>query len=321
MYIICAVITIPVGLIGFLVLPGTPDKPNRLVMRQRDIDLGSKRLERVGHGLFGKFTWQSVIRLASNWKFWALLWLDILFWNSSLNTTAGGYLLWLKSLKRYSTGRLNELSAISPGLGIFYTVSICFASDLVLGPAWAITVSHIWNIIGLVILVVWNVPEPALWFAFATTYAANAMSSVLYGWVNSELRYSPIERALALVTLNTVSQSTVAWTPLLTFKTVEAPRFTKGYSFTLGNAICLIVWAHGIRYLLRREERRKIDGKAQLQVQSPASTSGDDVEWSPAGPVQQRHRYQHSAIDDDDTSSSAGDQVNHVSVTAKGDVK
>ena len=271
MYIICAIITIPIGLIGFVVLPGTPDKPNRLILRQSDIDLGNKRLERAGHGIFGHFEWQSVVKLARNWKLWAFLALDVFFWNGANNTNAGGYLLWLKSLKRYSTSRLNELSAISPGLGIFYTLLICFSSDLLLGPEYAITVSHTWNIIGLVILVVWDVPEPALWFAFATTYSANAMSSVLYGWLNSELSYSPVERALALVTLNTVSQSTTAWTPLLVFKTVEGPRFTKGYSFTLANAICLIAMAHTIRYGIRREERRKNNER-----------SADDVEWASA---------------------------------------
>ena len=245
-------------------------------MRQSDLDVGKKRLERVGHGVFEQpVGLHSIVKLIRNWKFWVFMVLDIFFWNAANNTNAGGYLLWLKSLKRYSTARLNELSAISPGMGIFYTLAICFASDLYLGPAWAITVSHLWNIIGLVILVVWKVPESALWFAFALTYFANAMSSVLYGWVNSELRYSPSERALALVILNTVSQSTTAWTPLLVFKTVEGPRFTKGYSFTLACAICLIIFSHVIWHAIRWDERRT----------SRKSTASGDVEWSSQVPA------------------------------------
>jgi hypothetical protein len=197
---------------------------------------------------------RTLANVLRNWKFWALLLLDVFFWNGSINTTTGGYLLWLKSLNRYATSRLNELGAISPGLGMFYTLFICFASDLVLGPAWAITVAHIWNIIGLIILVIWNVPESALWFAFITTYSAVSMSSVLYGWVNEQLRYSPVERSITLVILNTIAQSTTAWTPLLVFKTVEGPRFTKGYSFVLANAICLIALAHIIKYFIARQE-------------------------------------------------------------------
>ena len=175
--------------------------------------------------------------------------------NGSINTSTGGYLLWLKSLKRYSNARVNELGAISPALGIFYTLAICFASDLILGPAWAITVAHVWNIIGLVILTIWSVPESALWFAFMTTYSAVAMSSVLYGWINSQLSYSPAERSVALVLANTLAQSTTAWTPLLTFKTVEAPRFRKGYPFVLGNSFCLIILAHIINHFEQKRKR------------------------------------------------------------------
>lgn len=255
MYIICAIITIPVGILGAFVLPGTPDKPNRLVIRGEDLKVAQRRLERAGHGLKGKVTLQTFAKLAKNPQLWAILLLDVFFWNGSINTSTGGYLLWLKSLQRYSKSRINELGAISPALGIFYTLFVCFSSDLVLGPAWAITMAHTWNIVGLIILTIWAVPESALWFAFMTTYSAVAMSGVLYGWINTQLAYSPAERSVALVLANTLSQSTTAWTPLLVFKTKEAPRFPKGYPFVLANAVCLIVLAHLINLHLKRRQR------------------------------------------------------------------
>ncbi|KAI9926051.1 hypothetical protein ASPWEDRAFT_169918 [Aspergillus wentii DTO 134E9] len=271
MYIICAIITIPVGILGYFILPGTPDKPNKFVLKDKDVAIAQDRLKRAGHGIDEGFSLRSFTNILKSWKFWAFLLLDIFFWNGCLNTNVGGYLLWLKSLKRFSTSRLNELSAISPALGIFYTLLICFASDLILGPAWAITISHTWNIIGLIILVVWNVPESALWFAFATTYSSVAMSSVLYGWINSEMRSSATERSLALVFTNTIAQSTTVWTPLLVFPTVEAPRYTKGYSFTLASAVCLIVMAHVIRYLLKREKTKE-EGYGSSDVEESRQT-------------------------------------------------
>jgi sugar phosphate permease len=255
MYIICAIITIPVGILGFLVIPGTPDKPNTWVLKQSEVDLAKARLHRAGHKTEGKVTLQTFVKIAKSPRIWALLLLDIFFWNGSVNTSTGGYLLWLKSLKRYTPARINQLGAISPALGIFYTLFICFGSDLVFGPAWAITIAHFWNIIGLIILTVWHVPETALWFAFMTTYSAVAMSSVLYGWINSQLSYSPAERSVALVLANTIAQSTTAWTPLLVFKTIEAPRFVKGYPFVLANAVCLIVLAHIINFYVKKRAR------------------------------------------------------------------
>lgn len=255
MYIICAIITIPVGILGLIVLPGTPDKPNRWVLQEKDVQIARERLQRAGHKTEGNVTLQTFVRIARSPRIWALLLLDIFFWNGSINTSTGGYLLWLKSLKRYTPARLNELGSIAPALGIFYTLAICFASDLVLGPAWAITVAHTWNIVGLILLTIWHVRESALWFAFMTTYSAVAMSSVLYGWINSQLRYSPAERAVALVLANTLAQSTTAWTPLLVFKTVEAPRFRKGYPFVLANAVCLIALSHIINYYNKKRTK------------------------------------------------------------------
>ncbi|KAF1943939.1 MFS general substrate transporter [Clathrospora elynae] len=262
MYIICAIITIPVGILGLFVIPGTPEQPNKWVLKDRDVILAKERLLRAGHKLGGKVTIQTFVKIAKSPRIWALLLLDIFFWNGSINTSTGGYLLWLKSLKRYTPAHINQLGAASPAIGIFYTLAVCFASDLVLGPAWAITVAHVWNIIGLLILTVWQVPEPALWFAFMTTYSAVAMSSVLYGWINSQLSSSPAERSVALVLANALSQSTTAWTPLLTFKTVEAPRFQKGYPFVLANAICLILLAHIINFYVKRNKQGKRDDES-----------------------------------------------------------
>jgi sugar phosphate permease len=252
MYIICSIITIPVGILGFFVIPGTPDKPNRMIISESDLKIAKHRLQRAGHQIGGNVTFSTFKKVFTSPQIWALLLLDIFFWNGSYNTSTGGYLLWLKSLKRYTPARINSLGAISPAIGIFYTLGICFASDLILGPAWAITVAHSWNIIGLIILSIWNVPESAKWFAFMTTYSAVAMSSVLYGWINSQLSYSPAERSVALVFANLLAQSTTAWTPLLVFKTVEAPRFKKGWPFVLANAVCLIITAHLIAHYVKK---------------------------------------------------------------------
>lgn len=186
-----------------------------------------------------------------------IIW-DIFFWNGSLNSTTGGYILWLKSLKEFSTARLNDLSTTSPAIGIFYVLFICFGADLFLGRPGAITLAHTWNLIGLIILIIWDVPKAAKWFAFNTTYSSVAMSSVLYGWANDILRQDPDVRSFMLIAMNSISQSTTAWTPLLVYKTVEAPQFRKGYSFTAACSVCLIAMTWVIKYLHDRQEYVRI---------------------------------------------------------------
>ncbi|KAJ0371540.1 hypothetical protein COL26b_009631 [Colletotrichum chrysophilum] len=254
MYIICALITIPIGVLGYFVIPGTPEQPNRLVLKRENIELSVERLKRAGHASHGRFKFPALKKIILSPQFWGIVIVDVLFWNAGIHTSSGSFLLWIKSLARYSAAKVNELGTIAPALGIFYTLFVCFASDLVMGPAWAITMSISWNSIGLIILTIWDVPELAKWFAFSTIYSSVAMSSVLHGWVNTQLRASPAERSFTLVLINAISQSSTAWTPLLVFPTVEAPRYRKGFAFTLGSSILLIIATHILRLYVKRRD-------------------------------------------------------------------
>ncbi|CAI4217798.1 unnamed protein product [Parascedosporium putredinis] len=277
MYIICAIITIPIGILGYFVIPGTPEHPNRLVLRQEDIDRASERLKRSGHVSYGKFKFPNLWSIVKKPQFWAIILVDVLFWNAGVHTSAGTFLLWIKSLKRFSPARVNELGTIAPALGIFYTLFICFASDLVLGPAWAITLAHAWNIVGLIILTIWKVPEAALWFAFSTIYASSA---------------PPPERAFTLVLINAISQSSTAWTPLLVFRTVEAPRFPKGFPFALACAILLIIATHALRLYIRHR-----DPGVEFTTGVPEEES-DSAERADGGETAQPKSQRDKKVDD-----------------------
>ncbi|KAL8387018.1 hypothetical protein RB595_010219 [Gaeumannomyces hyphopodioides] len=276
MYIICALITIPVGILGCFLLPGTIDQPNRWVLNNRDIQIGKARLERDGHVTKGKFKLGSLTKVLKSPRFWTVVLVDVLFWNAGIHKTTGSFLLWIKSLGRYSAGRINELGTISPALGILYNIIACFASDLLIGPAWAISISSLLNASGLIILVVWNVPEAAMWYAFSTMYWANAMSSVIHGWVNTLLRDSPEERSFTLVAVTIIAQSSTAWTPLLTFPTVESPRFPKGFGFCLACALGLVVAAHVLDIYLKREEAHKAAVTSSGEVGTPSDAESTE---------------------------------------------
>ncbi|KAI8315443.1 Cytochrome P450 monooxygenase TRI13 [Colletotrichum sp. SAR11_59] len=258
MYIICAIITIPVGILGYFLLPGTVDQPNRWVLNDHDIKVAKARLERGGHVTRGKFKLGHIKKIFLSPQFWTVVLVDVLFWNAGIHKSTGTFLLWIKSLGRYTSAEVNEMGTIAPALGILYNIVACFLSDLVLGPAWAITFSSLWNVTGLIILVIWDAPEGAKWFAFATMYWSNALSSVLHGWVNTILRDSPEQRSFTLVMITIIAQSSTAWTPLLTFPTVESPRYPKGFSFCLGCAISLIIATHILDLYIKRKEKAKL---------------------------------------------------------------
>lgn len=243
MYIICAVITIPVGIIGYFVLPGTPDRPNPRIMKPRDVEVAVARLRRAGHETVETFSFAALRSISKKAQFWILLAMGIFFWNSGAAQGTGAFLLWLRSLDRFSIPHVNQIGAAQPALGMFYTLILSFSSDLFLGPMYAIVLGQTYNAIGLLILTIWDVPEPAKWFAFLTNFSASSVATCLYAWVNHALRESPAERSAAIIAMSMIGQSTTAWTPILTFPTTEAPRFPKGFPFALACALILIVLA------------------------------------------------------------------------------
>ncbi|KXH68337.1 major facilitator superfamily transporter [Colletotrichum salicis] len=73
MYIICALITIPVGIFGFYVIPGTIDQPNRWCVNDKDIETARERLEKHGHVLHGKMKFGHIKRTLLGFCFWLVI--------------------------------------------------------------------------------------------------------------------------------------------------------------------------------------------------------------------------------------------------------
>ncbi|KAH8889117.1 major facilitator superfamily transporter [Thozetella sp. PMI_491] len=209
MYIICAIITIPVGIIGYFIIPGTIAMPNPWVLKEKDLEIARRRLERSGHKVQGKFQLCHLKDIFFSKHFYIVLFVDILFWNAGANSSA--FLLWLKSLNRFESAKVNQFGTLPSALGIFYTLFANFSSDLIWGPAWGITFASSYNAVALLLLLIWEVPEGAKWFAFCSTSWSYALSSVLHGWVNNILRDSPETRSFTLVFMNIMAQSSTAW--------------------------------------------------------------------------------------------------------------
>lgn len=257
MFIVVGTMSIAIGIIGFFLWPGTPDLPNRLVVNEKEITAARKRLASIGFGkdnnLTPAFSWnlfkytfgRPIIYLVVVWQ--------VIFWNADPQNWSG-YILWLNSLGRYTTGEVNRLSMTAPALSIMYAFLIPFASDLWLGRTAAIVIANAFNIIAMAILVIWDVPEAAKWFAFNLQYCVIILASVVYGWANDLTRYNKQERALILCIMQIVPSSVRAWVGLLVFRTEEAPRFLKGWSFVLANSVLFIAWTFVVRHFWIKQE-------------------------------------------------------------------
>ncbi|KAM9892774.1 hypothetical protein OXX69_011909, partial [Metschnikowia pulcherrima] len=202
--------------------------------------------------LFSMETWKSIL---TSWEIYVLAVWNILVCNNN-NGASGAYILWLKSLNRFDAGSLQDYSALTPGLGLVWLLLTCMYADMFQSRCTAIWLSQAFNITGNVILAVWNVPERAKWFAWCLQYFGWAMAPVSYSWQSDICRRDAQKRAVVLVIMNSLGLGSTAWMSVIVWRTVEAPRFLKGYSFTAASAFGLCIWTLVVMYFYRKQERR-----------------------------------------------------------------
>ncbi|RLV90431.1 putative transporter SEO1 [Spathaspora sp. JA1] len=288
-FIIDGVISVIVGILGYYMIPGTPQDCYSIFLSDDDIRIARRRMlkdqkdakprENSVKHFFDINIWKAIF---TSWHFYVLVLWNVFCWNSS-NGASGAYALWLKTLTnsdgspRFDPGRLQEYTALTPALGLIWLVITCSIADFFNTRSGAIVFSQVFNVLGNVILAVWNIPEGGKWFAFCLQYFGWAMAPVLYSWQGDICRKDIRERQVVLVMMNMLAQSTTAWTSILVWPTVEAPRFLKGYSFTAACGFSLAIWTIVVLWFYKREERQNARENGIVLYDSSKGDSEIDI--------------------------------------------
>ncbi|KAG5354828.1 putative transporter SEO1 [Yarrowia sp. B02] len=295
MFIVDGIMTLPVGLLGIWVLPGTPYRCSSVFLTHEEVVLARERLKRGPNdnhqlALFDKQLWKNLL---TSWKLWVPMAADVTFWCSCQVPSSGAFILWLKSLDRYTTAGVNNMSTISPALGFAWVAIVVTIADY--SNRWmGIVFAELWVIIGAVILAVWNVPESAKWLAWCTSYFSISMSASLYSWINDICRHNAQERAIVLLLVNTMAQTCQTWTSVLVFKTVESPRFLKGYSFTAACSFVLICLVFVMLWFYKKQERKDARLNGIVLYNSGLAETGESLEASESDQKVDVHVDKHS---------------------------
>ncbi|CDZ97527.1 Permease of the major facilitator superfamily [Phaffia rhodozyma] len=270
LFIIDAIITIPIALLGFVFLPGLPwNTKANFWLTQSDIDLANARLDKIKRR--GAQPWSKcrVKKLFSTWHIYLLPPMYMLY-NNAIAQTPMGY--WLKSFnnttnppvpgRTYSVSQINLLPL--PGTAIFVVLACFYAwtSDGPLGGRrWP------WMLFGSVVNIIVNtvlVSTPlyknlaARFFWYYLLPAAGSIGALCMNWI-TEITGQDFEfRAITVATANDMAYLVQAIAPNFIWKTVDFPKARKGHIWSISLSSIILLWIMMVYYLDKRDRRSQL---------------------------------------------------------------
>jgi ACS family pantothenate transporter-like MFS transporter len=99
LFIMDGVISAPICLAGFFLIPDLPENTRAFYLSTDDANLARKRMDDVGRAPRRKLGWSILKRIFTRWHVWALTLLYIIFINTGPSSSVQPLPLWLKANK------------------------------------------------------------------------------------------------------------------------------------------------------------------------------------------------------------------------------
>ncbi|THY07604.1 putative allantoate permease [Aureobasidium pullulans] len=262
LFIVDAIITIPIAAIGFFVFPDVPSRKKPRFLTTANHDLASKRLEGVTAPPQLKLSKSIFKRVFSRWH-WYLL---VLQWTLlDQNVAPGGqpFSLYLKAYpKIYSIVQVNTLPTITTAISIVAALTAGTFADKT-GKFWlASFVVTLPVIAGISLLVAWDVGEKGRLAGFFLTGFQGVMSPMTMSWATVIMAGDAEERAVVTASMNAIGQAIAAGTQVVQFPASRAPNFHAGFSSALATTVVQLVVIFLILFLWNRDKKKAIGSSA-----------------------------------------------------------
>ncbi|CAK7240907.1 MAG: hypothetical protein STHCBS139747_002362 [Sporothrix thermara] len=238
LFIFDGIIGIPIALYGYFAIPNSPATTRARWLKPHEKQRAVERMQSVGRrAAQGRLTLRTVANLFREWPVY-LFTLSFVCYIQA--TRVYSYFnVWLKSTGRYSVEQVNLIPTAGFGILVFFTLVFAWTSDG-LQTRWPIIVwGASMSLVGAVILSVTVTPAhaqdpnvPAILAGFFLTYLTTGTAGVYMTYITEVLGYNYLHRALVIALTDTIAYVIVAWLPLLSFNTGEAPYFRIGYKLT-----------------------------------------------------------------------------------------
>ncbi|CAK7204780.1 hypothetical protein SEUCBS139899_007540 [Sporothrix eucalyptigena] len=258
LFIIDSVISLPIAVAGFFMLPDVPEITRAWYFSADEIAIAKRRMQLEGRANRAPYTKAKVKRIFKSWHLYLLVLLYILFNNGSGYGGQPAFALWLKK-EGYSVYQYNIYPTFTSVVQVVSTFAYAWTSDTIFkGARWPpIVFSGVVNFVIYVSFSVWTIPDGWKWACYILSGLGGGISGLTFAWAHEICKDDNEERALVTGAMNEMAYVFQAWLPLLIWQTVDAPYYRKGFITEIFIAVALIATAFVIRFLHRRELQAK----------------------------------------------------------------
>lgn len=148
---------------------------------------------------------------------------------------------------------------------LVFTVGLSILSDFLRSRAIVMTVPTVFGFFTSLCLAIWSIPVGLKWFAFFASRIGVAYGPLAMTYANEICGFDAEERAVVLGIMNAAGYAFAAWVPLLTYPVAEAPRFKKGFTYSIVAYVVEGAMTWTVWHLATRERRKR--EKAEIEEQ------------------------------------------------------
>ncbi|PSR92351.1 major facilitator superfamily domain-containing protein [Coniella lustricola] len=275
LFIVCGIISLPVGVIGFFFNPDFPENTRAFYLSKEEAQFAQQRLIDDGYKPLGQSAWNKtkILRILTTWQFW-VLGVSYFFVQSSFPSQQPFFALYLKATN-HSVYERNVWPTGQYAIGAVTQVVAGMLSDspLLQGRRWqAISVMQGGTIFATIVLAVWNVPIGLKYFCFYLSYTSAGVPGLYYSWFPDLMPDDHEMRGFMTAFSNCFSYINQIWFQDAVWRTSEAPEFKPAFIACAAFGFVLIGTSILMRWLELRDKRGKGEDEEEVQTATAVST-------------------------------------------------
>lgn len=281
LFIICGIISLPVGVMGYFFCPDFPENTRAFYLSKEEAAYAQKRLAEDGYKPLGASAWdrKKIFRIIASWQFWVLSF-GYFFVQSSFPSQQPFYALWLKATK-HTVYQINVWPTGQPAVGAVTQIVAGMLSDspLLKGRRWqTIAVMQGGTIFATIVLAVWNVPIGLKYAAFYISYMSAGVPGIFYAWFPDLMRGDHEMRGFMIAFSNIFSYVNQIWFADAVWRTSEGPEFKPGFIAAACFGVALILTSFLMRWLEIRDTRNRAkDAEGHSDVETSVATVDNEI--------------------------------------------